>query len=132
MQGLEITPASFEEAMELQDAVGNALSAKKIDLDFDITGAEEKLNSGDIGTVLQLAISVATDKRVRNSLFTCAKRARYKNQSIDADFFEHKENREKYYPIMIEILKVNLLPFFGGLGGLLQTAKGMIKTSSPE
>jgi len=32
---------------------------------------------------------------------------------VDEDFFEDPEKRKYYYPIMMEVLKINTAPFFG-------------------
>jgi hypothetical protein len=120
-KNLKITMASFEEATNLQDAVANALKGNGIDIPENM---DAKIN---VSTFLDAALNTISDKAVRESLFECAKKALYLQDKIDTDFFEKEENRELYYPIMLEILKVNVGPFlngllsmFGGLGGMLK------------
>ncbi len=120
-KNLKITMASFSDATDLQDAIANAVRGNNVDIPDSI---DSKIN---VSTFLDAALNTISDKKVRESLFVCAEKALYNDNKIDADFFEKEENRELYYPIMIELLKVNLGPFldgllsmFGGLGGMLK------------
>ena len=65
-----------------------------------------------------MALSVITSKRVKDALFKCAEKALVGADKVDRSFFESVENREFYYPIMTEVIKVNLGPFFKSLGSL--------------
>jgi hypothetical protein len=114
---LRITLGSFEEAIDLQDAIVGALRGNGMNVDLSENAAIENM---EIGGFLDAALSVIGDKKVRAALFECAGRAEYNNQKINIDFFEN--NRELYYPIMIEILKANVGPFVGGLISSLSEA----------
>lgn len=132
---LLITPASFDDAMELQDAVGESLKGTKVNLKgvAGLTGDSGSLLDADVGelsgpveTIAGMVLSVVTSRRVKDALFKCAEKAILGNDKVNRDFFENVENRELYYPIMTEVLKVNLGPFFkrigllfGGQGNLL-------------
>lgn len=144
---LIITPASFDDAMELQDAVGEALKGTKMDFRgiSGLFGKEDKKEgsildadlgelSGPIETIAGMVLSVVTSKRVKDALFKCAEKVILGNDKVDRDFFETVENRELYYPLMTEVIKVNLGPFFkrigslfGGPGNLLS---GFLKSKS--
>ena len=120
-KNLKITMASFEDATNLQDAVATAIKGNSLDIPESI---DAKIN---VSTFLDAALNTLSDKRVREALFVCAERALYVDDKVNSDFFEKEENRELYYPVMVEILKVNLGPFikgllsmFGGLGGMLK------------
>lgn len=123
---LEITPASFEAAMELQDALSAALTSEKISLDLKALGSIAKDEegqedaSGDVGDIVSALLRLVKSKRLRDALFSCAERALYDKQKVNKDFFEKPENWGVYYPIMVEVLKVNVGPFIGGLFGLFQ------------
>jgi hypothetical protein len=65
-----------------------------------------------------MALSVITSKRVNQALFKCCETALLGDDKIDRNFFESVENRELYYPIMVEVIKVNLGPFFKKIGSL--------------
>ena len=132
-QELRITPASFSDAQDLQRAVGTAINMNKIKLDGDINDnlLDSNVSSETISDIINVIISTAISKEVEAALFKCAERAVLGTAKIDRDFFEPVENREYYYPIMIEILKVNLSPFFKGLssssGGLLEKVTSILK-----
>jgi len=128
-----INPAGFEDAMELQEAVAEALKGSKLDLK-GITSAdagnllETDISelSGPLETVIGMALSVITSKRVKTALFKCCEKVLLGDDKVNRDFFENVDNRELYYPIMMEVVKVNLGPFFkrigllfGGQGGPL-------------
>lgn len=115
---LNITKAPFDDAFDLQDSIASALKGNGISMD----SGEDVLNS-DVSGFIDAALSTISNKSVRENLFRCANRATYDNNVINKDFFEKEENRELYYPIMIEIIKENVGPFmrgllsmFGGLG----------------
>jgi hypothetical protein len=126
---LEITPASFSEAMALQRAIGKAINKGNINVDLEgfELNKDDPLKSdvsGDtIGSVISSLISAGTSEEVEAAVFKCANRALYDYKKINIDFFEKVENRPLYYPIMIEIIKVNIGPFIGGLfsefGGII-------------
>ena len=106
---LRITLASFEDAFDLQDAVAVALQGNNIDI------PEDKDSKVNVSSFLDAALSTISSKSVRESLFKCSEKALYGEDKIDSEFFEKKENRELYYPIMVEILKENIGPFISGL-----------------
>lgn len=126
---LNITIASFKEAMALKNAVANALSnssnvsISKEDFSYNAKNIlKSKISDKAIAGFFSLVLNVDTSEEVYNNLMLCAKRASYGEFRINEDFFDTEEHRELYYPIMFEILKVNLMPFFKSLssqfGGL--------------
>jgi hypothetical protein len=128
-KALRITPASFANAMELQTAVAEALKGTKLDLSgLAGAGLDSEIEdlAGPIGTMVSGVLSVITSKRVENALFECCKTALIGDDKITRDFFEDPEKRELYYPIMTEVVKVNLGPFFKRLGSLFGGAEGML------
>lgn len=135
-QDLRITPASFEDAMELQRTVGTAIKENKLNIDgnFGDSLANTEISPDTIGDIINTIINIGISKDVENALFKCAERALVGDKKVNRDLFEPVENREHYYPIMIEILKVNLLPFFKALflssGGLLGKVKNILKQKS--
>jgi hypothetical protein len=132
---LRVTPAPFEDAIELQDAFGRALMSSP--LKFDIEGLdkenlmESNISEENLGSIVKGLISVVISKDLRKALFKCAERAILDQENISYDFFEEVENRSLFYPIMVEVAKVNLLPFFKNLfsksGDLLKTIKNFLK-----
>jgi hypothetical protein len=119
---LRITPATFDEAMDLKDAVEDAVKSGKLNIDIeeakegiDNISSVGSINSESLTSLINTILSIDNSKTVRKSMFVCAERALLGNDKINKDFFEKVENREYYYEIMFEIIKVNLMPFFKGL-----------------
>jgi hypothetical protein len=110
MEGLQITIASFKEATALQRALANALKGSASNIRLPKTTKEDV----DISGLLDALLSVIADTEVENALFACSARAMFKGAKVDRDFFEIEENREHYYPIMLEVATANLGPFFKG------------------
>jgi hypothetical protein len=131
---LMITPAPFAVAMRLQKALADALRADGINLDLkgldinDDDPMKSEISGQTIGSLVENILAVATSPAVIDVLFECCESVAF-GQGRDkpnADFFEEVANREYFYPIMSEVLKVNLGPFFkrivsmfGGLQGLI-------------
>jgi len=117
-----ISPSSFALTMRLQRAIANAIKGDgiKFDLSSIDLGAEniEKMELGDIGWIIDPILSLATNEEVQTILFECCKSALIGKDKINPDFFESEDNRKYYYPIMFEVIKTNLTPFFGLAGSL--------------
>ncbi len=128
---LTITPAGFADVFTLKRALAVAL--KRGGIKFDLSGikidTDNPMNSdiGDISFFLDAVLEVSTDPDVQKWLFKCAERALYGEDKVNQDFFEEPENREYYYPIMIEVIKINLSPFFKKLSTLFVPLQEMIK-----
>ena len=95
-----------------------------------VTGTDGKIDleksDVDLSGLIDLVLGAAVSDEVQAALFSCSARALLGTDKIDSDFFEKVENRELYYPIMIEIIKVNVGPFLKGLaskfGALVATS----------
>lgn len=140
---IHIEQSSWKNANALQKALGRAIKGQKIDLEgvssdvikkkpdgsvdmanIDLSGA-----GGIISTITNLLLSALCSDEVEMVAMECAKMCYVENTDktlINSDFFEKKENRELYYPIMIEVIKANCGPFikglvssFGDLGAIL-------------
>jgi hypothetical protein len=130
---VNITPGSFAEAMALKKAVAAALKEDGVHLDlsgFKIDFENvEKSQLGDLGGIVELVLSVATDDRVRAALFALCGRVTINISEIkvkpDEDFFDDPQNWHLYYPLMIAVAKENLAPFFRLKGGLSSILGGL-------
>lgn len=110
---LRITPAGFQDALALEKAIGRALKGTRLELPTDM---QAEITGEMFSDIISTVLNVATSNEVEACLFKCAERALLGEEKIDLAFFESVENREHYYPIMIEVIKVNVGPFFKGLG----------------
>jgi hypothetical protein len=120
---LQISLASFEEAIDLKDAVEEAIKKANINIEFE--GDESKplsISDNSFNSLIKTVLNIDNSKEVRRCLFKCAKRCLWNKSEINQDLFEKIENRKHYYAIMFEILKETLSPF---LEGLLSKLKGL-------
>ena len=123
---LRITPASWANAVGLQKALGRAI--KEANLSFDV-GDFKKLDQAVeklLPTMANGLLAVITSDEVESALFKCAEKALVGNEKVDRDFFEKIENRQHYFPIMIEIIKVNVGPFFKTLSSMFPDLGGKV------
>jgi hypothetical protein len=134
---LKITPASFADAMALQKAIGRAVKGTRFSMPSIVTDAGGKVDLEksdlDLSGLIDLVLGAAVSDDVQACLFACSARALLGVDKIDADFFEKVENRELYYPIMVEIIRVNVGPFLKGLaskfGALMEKSQSSPKSS---
>jgi len=130
---LSITPAGFADVFALKRALAVAL--KRDGIKLDLSGISIDTDNpmasevGDIGGILDSILEVATDPAVQKWLFKCCERVIYGEDKVNQDFFEEPDNRQYYYPIMIEVVKVNLSPFFLKLNSLFSGLPEMIKNT---
>ncbi len=114
---LVVTPADFSDVMSLKEVIVDKLQENGIKVDLSsIDIKSEKLadmEAGDVGWILEPILTLMTDSAIRDRLFKCAERTMFDKNKVNASFFEEVENRKYYYPIMMEVLKVNISPFFG-------------------
>lgn len=122
---LKITVASFSDVMALMKALSDSMRDGGIKFNLQGFKFEGEIEIGDIGPVIEAALSVATDDAVRDRLLECGKKALIGDSKVNMDFFEAEENRQYYFPVMIEIARVNLAPFFGSLNSLSSILPGL-------
>ena len=138
---LVVSPASFAEVMAMKEAIVSTLKENgiKIDLSSVDIGEENltKMELGDVGWILDPILTIASNSVIRKHLFKCAERAMFGKDKVNEDFFEDPDNRKYYYPIMLEVLKINIAPFFGLAGSLFKklgplTEKFLKSKSQPQ
>jgi hypothetical protein len=128
---LLITMAPFDDADDLQKAVIHAF--------LSVGGKEMDLKNSEMISVI---LSCAASKEVTKALFKCGERVIYmpdgKEESkhpFSKALFDlpgvGEKAREDYYPILSEIGKVNLKPFWTALCSALKTMSDR-KTVSQE
>ncbi len=136
---LKITQGTLQEVFNLQKALSDALRDKgvKFSLKGVTLGKVLKSEAGetDVGGIIDMALSVVTDEKVRSNLLVLCKKATVQvagnTIKVDFDFFEKVENRQYYYPIMTEILMENFAPFFPGLN-FKSLIPGFLESKDPE
>jgi len=145
---IHIELAEFRDALALQKALGRSLKGQKLDLAGVSSDVIKKDDSGNIDvssvdlsgaggiatTILNLLLGPVCSDEVESAALACAKKCYVEStrDPINMDFFDKPENRELYYPIMVEVIKANCGPFikglvssFGDLGAIL--GKGLTR-----
>ncbi len=142
INGLELQTVEgpFEDVLTLQKALTDALLKRGVDFSSEVhSNTEDPLQTeiGDknTGTLIKMALSVATEKPVRDALFALAKECTVVKEGVthklNEEFFDLPENRKHYFPLMFELAKVNLLPFVEGqdFGSLIP---GFLNIKGPQ
>lgn len=135
---LNITPGSMAEAMGLLRAAVSVFRRNGINIGMPMTKGFIDIENIDlpentVESVLKNIADFATDAEVERCLFDCASRVVLESgdgkntEKIDRDFFEKVDNRKYYYPLMLEIARVNLSPFFENLGSMFSGIKENLK-----
>jgi hypothetical protein len=124
---LRITLANFQTGIDLQRAFGQSLIEGKLNLEGISLNKEDVLKTdisgNSLSSIISTLISIGISEKFESCIFECAKSCLWGNDKVDRDLFEKVENREFYYPIMIEIAIVNLSPFAKGLLSMFTGAK---------
>jgi hypothetical protein len=136
---LVVTPASFDISNNLKNAITQAIyrsplkiriptSVLDIKSEEDLELTADDLNDDSIGEIVKVFLSMSHSRDVERCLWECCGRAVYDKAKVNKDFFEKVENREFYYPIMMEVVKVNVGPFIKGLLSQFGDVFGQIKS----
>ena len=96
------------------------IDATKMDLNMELNLT--KLDPKLIGTVKNLLCEIAGSDAVEAAVFECMSRCTLAGIKIDRTTFESAEAREDYLPVVVEVMKFNLAPFFRGLASSFITS----------
>jgi hypothetical protein len=112
---LTVNCADYENADRLFRSVMTELRNAKADL-----GALASLGE-DISPLVQGGMTLLASKEVSDALWSCASRCLYGHEKVTRKLFEAEDARQDVYPLLWEVAKVNLSPFFGSLVSMLKT-----------
>jgi len=128
---LQIQASKYKNASALKRSVFKALKENGIDIGISDIKIDNKdimksdLSDDVIPKIINIVLSLAESEEIERYLFDCCEGVALwgsKKDLINEEFFDDPDNRQYYYPIMVEVLKVNLMPFFAGLSFLFQGA----------
>jgi hypothetical protein len=132
---LAITIAPFEDVMELQTVVAEALG--KFSLPADLAGVDLSV-AGIVGHPSMLAEltdkikSVATSRDVRAIMMKCFARCTYNGARLNKELFDDPkvgaDVRKDYYTLFMKVLEANCKPFFEQTFSAFST---VLKTTQP-
>lgn len=115
---VKVIPASFAVSMKLKNTIMTTLAKNGIDLKgFDVSkmSLKQEINADLLNTLITTVMAVDGNDEVVKVLFECMSVCTHDHERITEATFEDEGARGDYYPIAIEVIKANLLPFFKGL-----------------
>lgn len=128
---IKINPTNFEDACDLKDIIEQTLAETGINLD-SLNFDEGDLQDVDIDFILKPVLKISSSKEFRRIIFKCLERSSFDDEKITRETFEVVENRGDYYPIVLECLKVNVLPFFTQLLSRFTKVAGTLKGAQSQ
>ena len=109
---VELAVAPFKVAKELFKVLANELKLVEVDLGtLDLS----KIQNTDINAIKNAILQLAGSDKVEAHVFACLARCTYNGVKITPDTFEPEEARGDYLPCALEVIKINVVPFFSGL-----------------
>lgn len=109
---LQIQLGSFALGTRLLKTVAKTLA--EVEIDFELSDLKD-IGSKDINTLKNVLLALIASESVERDTMECAKKCLYNKERIVTDTFEPETARADYLPVMVEVIKANLRPFFSGL-----------------
>ena len=110
-------PSSFKKANRLKKIFLTEVTKEKLPISF--TDLKKELKSEDIEKLIAFILNLDASEELENAILDCSDKSLIDGERISLEFFENVENWEILSEIKLELLKVNLLPFFKSLPMLL-------------
>ena len=107
----ELSPASFAAASDLRRVLARELAGTT----FNFSGDLGALMAKDVSAIMNVICQLVASEAVEKGVFKCLERCLYNGQKITRDTFEKPESWPDFLPIAVEVVKMNVLPFFSGL-----------------
>lgn len=74
-----------------------------------------KLTDIDETLLLKVVLKSLSSKKIKEAVWACFDKAIVDGEKLTKEYFEPASKREDYMPIVIEITKVNMMPFWKSL-----------------
>lgn len=116
--------APFKDCMHLKNVIERELSKNKIDL------SSLDLKSTDLSALINPILSIDSSDAFMDAFFKVAIKSTYNDEKITQDIFEDEKARIDFYDVMINVIRINLAPFFKGLVSSLKQAIVGFKTKN--
>jgi len=109
---LELKAASFSAGMKLFKTIAAELKG----VDIELGGLDLKeVGAKDINSLKNVIFQLLASDAIEAAFFDCAKKSLHNGQSIVRMTFEPETARGDYLPVVWEVVKFNIAPFFSGL-----------------
>lgn len=109
---LQIQLGSFASGTRLLQTVARTLAS--VEIDFDMSDLKD-IGAKDINSLKNVFLALLASEAVERDALECAKKCLYNKERIVTGTFEPETARADYIPVMVEVMKANLRPFFSGL-----------------
>ena len=116
---LQIQPAPFADAKELYQAFLEELKGLQVD------GAQN-IDHNFIKNIFCIGLS---SKKIEDKIWKCMSRCLYDKAKITPDTFEPEAARADYFDVLIEVAKINIMPFTKNLYAKFSQFTGSIVSS---
>ena len=90
------------------------------------------LGSEDVDVLKNLLMQLVGSPTLESVIFECLVRCTLNGTKITAETFEGEGARADFYPAAVEVLKINILPFFGNLLSTLSLPKATETASTQK
>lgn len=118
---LTVSLAPFGDATRLLKAIARELTLVAFDLgDLDL----KEISGRDINVLKNAVFQLIQSDAVESAVMKCAEKCLYNGERITGETFSKEADRPAYLPVVWEVIKVNLSPFFEGLNLSSLTEKG--------
>lgn len=125
---LTVSLAPFADANRLLKAIARELAQVNFDLgDLDL----KEISGKDINVLKNAVFQLVQSDAVETAVMKCAEKCLYNNERITSDTFSKEADRPAYLPVVWEVMKANLSPFFEGLN-LSSLTSASPPTSEPK
>ncbi len=109
---LTVSLAPFADANRLLKAIARELALVSFDLgDLDL----KEISGKDINVLKNAVFQLLQSDAVESAVMKCAEKCLYNNQRITSETFAAETDRPAYLPVVWEVIRANLSPFFAGL-----------------
>lgn len=113
---LEIQEAAFIDAWNLTQALAKQLGDSLPGLKLDSLDPEAVLQQDiDVGKLMGIIAQLISSKEVFALIWPCFKPCLYNSQLVTQEVFQDPKTRPDFLPAVVEIVKLNVLPFIKGL-----------------
>lgn len=112
---LQLQEAPFLDAWNLTQAIAKQLGESLPGFKLDSLDAEALQQDIDVGKMLGVVAQLISSKEIFSLVWPCMKPCLYNEQRIEQDLFQDARTRPDFLPCVVEIIKLNVVPFIKGL-----------------
>lgn len=110
---IKVNVAPFKDAIRLKNAITK--EASKVGFDLTKLDLNKDVDATFVNSIIKPILAIDSSDEFYNAVMKCMERCLYNGEAIREEIFEDEGAREDYYTVLIEVVKVNLVPFFKSL-----------------